>query len=867
MPDTLGVMLLEREDLLASLRDHLRDAGDGEGSMLLVAGEAGAGKTSLVRAFVDRLDEKVLVIQGACDPLTTPRPLSPLYDFAADPGSGLDELDFDDGNSFHIFEAVLDRMRNTIRPIVMIIEDIHWADDGTLDFLRFIGRRIADTKTLVICTYRDDEVGPDHPLRPVLGQLMPLGTTHRLLVPPLTLDAVRTLSADHDIDPETLLRLTQGNAFYVTEVLAAGHVLPQSVQEAVLARVARLADSPRRVVEAVSIAPRSLDVMHATALVGGTVEHVDAALAAGVLMGDGRTLRFRHELARSSVEDSLPPARRLSLHLKMLALLDEDQGADLARLAHHAIKAGDSERIVEYAPPAARDASRRGAHREAIAFLEAAIDELDRSDEHSAQGARLRVELADEYRTIDQTRKAVRPTEEAVAYFRDVGDVGGEGLALVTLSRLHWRLNEEKLGMEALNGALELSYDDSQRQVLAEAYAQLAYLRMLARHGHAAWEALEMARRSARDVLSRGLSWDMDMLDACLHIVVGDARRGLDGLVESHRTAGEMKDPGRIAVALSMLGSGGGEARLYEDASRALAESVRHGLAHDEDYSVAYSRSWQARIAHEQGRWDDAVKHAEDVARTSTHTEGIAHLTAMSALGRIRVRRGDPGGASLLEELATNGQHHELQHVWNAICGRAEFHWLRDRPDAGLDLLRPAYERALETDSEWARGEIGYWMWKVGAIEGPPAGAAEPFALQMAGMWREATAAWREIGCPYEVALSLSEGDEESQKEALEIFDSLGARPMSSRVRDSLRGLGVESIPRGPVQSTRENPVGLTNRQVEVLQLMSDGLSNADIADRLFISKKTVEHHVSAVYSKLGVDSRTKAAAIFRNQK
>lgn len=239
--------------------------------------------------------------------------------------------------------------------------------------------------------------------------------------------------------------------------------------------------------------------------------------------------------------------------------------------------------------------------------------------------------------------------------------------------------------------------------------------------------------------------------------------------------------------------------------------------------------------------------------------------TALGALARVRVRRGDPGGSELLAEVLKTESLHELQHVWSPISGLAEHHWLGGRLEEMEPVLAGGYRRALDTDSGWARGELGYWMWKAGAIDSPPDGAAEPFALQMSGKWGEAADLWREIGNPYEVGLSLSEGDVEAMKEALEIFDTLGARPMADRVRRRLREMGAESIPRGPSRATRENPAGLTNRQVEVLELISGGLSNAEIADRLFISKKTVEHHVSAVYSKLGVDSRTKAAAAFRD--
>jgi DNA-binding CsgD family transcriptional regulator len=184
---------------------------------------------------------------------------------------------------------------------------------------------------------------------------------------------------------------------------------------------------------------------------------------------------------------------------------------------------------------------------------------------------------------------------------------------------------------------------------------------------------------------------------------------------------------------------------------------------------------------------------------------------------------------------------------------------LKGRGEESLDVLAPAYEQALDTDSEWAQGEIGFWMWKVGAIDGPAEDAARPFSLQMSGDWRSAAAAWREIGCPYEVALALADGDEEAMLEAVAAFETLGAKPAADMARSRLRDMGVGKIPRGPTSETRENPMNLTARQLDVLRLMTRGLTNSEIAEALFISKKTVEHHVSAVFTKLGVADRSKA--------
>ncbi|HEX6300769.1 MAG TPA: AAA family ATPase [Acidimicrobiia bacterium] len=850
-------MLLEREGLLESLGERLRDAREGKGSLVLIAGEAGAGKTSLVRAFVETLDEETLVIQGACDPLSTPRPLSPLRDFAADPNSGLSGLAEEDKPAIEIFGEVLDRLRNTIRPILLVVEDIHWADEGTLDFLRFIGRRIDDSKAVMLCTYRDDEVGPDHPMRPVLGQLIPLESTQRVVVPPLSLAAVTTLASDHAFDPRELLRLTDGNAFFVTEILASGEGLPHTVQEAVLSRVAQLDERPRRVVEGVSVAPRSLAIEHAAVIVGGSLEDIDAALAAGVLISDGHGLRFRHELARSAVEESLPPARRLSLHMRMLAILEEEQNPDLARLAHHAVQAGRSDLIVEYAPQAGDEAVRRGSRREAVAFYRAALDHADELG--SDRAAELRVKLGAELRILDEPGAAETELRRAVDHYRRSGQVESLADALGQLQGALWNLRRFDEGWQAMDEAINELRPRGPSEALGTALYRIAHHHMLARHGQLAFTHIEEARQIADEIDSDDVDWLVLMMTGCIHVVLGDADQGIRLLHESVERAKTLDNPNFLAIGLGMLGSGGGEARRYEAAIPALERGVEQGLATDADYSVAYNRSWLARIAFEQGRWDDAVGYAELVDRTTLQREGIAYITAMSALGRVRVRRGDPGGLPLLEEMTELARDHELQHGWNAICGRAEYHWLVGNPEAGSDELAPAYQRALDTDSEWARGEIGFWLWRSGAIETPPDGAAEPFALQMAGDWKGAADSWSEIGCPYETALALADGPENAKLEALAIFDSLGARPMGDRLRKVLRDLGVDAVPRGPTKETLANPGGLTNRQLEVLRLIVGGLDNTQIAKELYVSKKTVEHHVSAIYSKLGVDSRTKA--------
>jgi DNA-binding CsgD family transcriptional regulator len=165
----------------------------------------------------------------------------------------------------------------------------------------------------------------------------------------------------------------------------------------------------------------------------------------------------------------------------------------------------------------------------------------------------------------------------------------------------------------------------------------------------------------------------------------------------------------------------------------------------------------------------------------------------------------------------------------------------------------------------WVQSELAFWLWRTGEIESPPEGLGGPFALQMSGAWREAAQEWERIGCPYQQADALADGDEASMREALEIFSGLGAEPAADQVRARMRAAGVPRIPSRPRASTRAAPAELTRRQVEVLTLVEAGLTNAEVAERLFITEKTAGHHVSAILRKLGARSRGEAAARARN--
>ena len=849
-------MLLERQHLLDELGGRLDAAASGAGSLVLIDGEAGAGKSSLVRAFVDSLGRSADVLEGGCDPLSTPRPLSPLRDMASDPAWGLADLPLVDHDGIEVFQAVLGRLTGSDRPTVMIVEDVHWADMATLDLLTYLGRRIGPVPAVLVVTSRHAELGADHPTRTVLGQLAALDTTVRLAVPPLSLEAVRLLVTDDGVDAGALHRLTGGNAFFVTEVVATGSMLPPTVHEAVLARVAALAPGQRAVVEAVSIAPRSLSIDRAIGVAGGRVGDVDGAVESGVLQVDGSLLQFRHDLARSAVEQSIPPARRHAMHREMIELALAEPTRDHALLAHHAVEARDPQLIAAHAPRAAEDARASGALREARALASTALDQAELLD--GAEAARLRLSLAGDLTRLDEAEEAAVLADRAARDFQALGDETGEARAMVVAGRAYYGLGRLDEAQRRYRAAVDRLEPGGPSDALAEALNTVAHHAMLARRAGPGLEVARRAEQVAAAVGSRSTQLAVRHTRACLELITGDSDAGLDRLA-SVVAESEAVDWQLHGSALVNLGSGAGEVRRYDLALEALGRAERYGIDHDLDESVAYCRSWLARVAFEQGRWDDAVAHAELVERTAGNRAGFALLTARGAIGRVRVRRGDPGGSELLARALADGGEHSLQYLWPLRAGLAEACWLGNDLAGMVSALEEPYAAAVGTDSAWAKGELGYWMWRAGAIDTPPAGAAEPFAHQIAGGWRRAATAWRALGCPYETASALADGDPAARLEALAIADGLGARPLADRLRAELRHAGVDRVPRGPSAATRHHPLGLTSRQAEVLALVAAGDSNGEIAQRLYLSKKTVEHHVSAIYARLGVTTRREA--------
>jgi DNA-binding CsgD family transcriptional regulator len=267
----------------------------------------------------------------------------------------------------------------------------------------------------------------------------------------------------------------------------------------------------------------------------------------------------------------------------------------------------------------------------------------------------------------------------------------------------------------------------------------------------------------------------------------------------------------------------------------------------------------------EQGRWDEAAESAA-TATADPRSSPLPRILGMVVLGVVRTRRGDPHARALLDEaLALAAPSGELQRLAPAATAAAEAAWLAGDPAAVALATGEALALALARDASWVIGELACWRRRAGLEDHALPPVPEPWSLELADRPGDAAAAWTELGCPYEAALALTQaGDEPSLRRAHDTLRELGAPAAAAVVGRRLRARGVRGLPRGPRPSTRRNGAQLTAREVDVLRLLAEGLRNAAIAERLFVSPRTVDYHVSAILRKLGSRTRGEAVAAAR---
>jgi tetratricopeptide (TPR) repeat protein len=726
--------LLERGDQLEALDKRLTQALVGSGGLVLIAGEAGIGKSALVEAFCDPQREDSRILVGRCDPLSTPRPLGPLLDIAQRLGPRLEMLLGSGDRPAIVFAEALEQLR--AEPTIVVFEDVHWADDATLDMLRFLGRRLAETQVLLLCTYRDDELGASHPLRRALGDLWGSPGVQRIKIPPLSEAAVESLVSGTDYETRTLYHLTGGNPFFVTEVLASGGTgIPEKVSDAVLARLGRMSPAGRYAMEVAAICGDPIEPALLSEGFGIDERALAECLRRGLLVESHARLAFRHQITRNAVLDSVPAPIRAQLHRRLVdrARRRGVMPDELASLAEHAERAGMADAVLEFAPAAAKWASRLGAHREAAAQFGRSVQFAQNQDPEII--APLIEGWAYELHLLGRNDEAVNLCERAASVWHGVGNTAREADNIRMCSRSKLRLGDLQTSRELARRAIDMLERLPAGRELAWAYGNQAHIAQVCdEYGDCRdWssKALALGKRLGDEELVVFSLNDKGMADLWL----GDAA-GQHDVLESARLATEYGFIEHVVRAQLNL------AAYYEEVFEPLT-AQGHLTAVVDYFPGAELEDMKRHVLAlraigrvHTGEWAGAI---EDATAAIRHGSGIASTAslALTTLAAIAAHVGRRAEAEKHLEEAMKLAAAATQVHWRIHQIQAEVAWVAgDRSVLAVEAAQALASHAPETP-QIVMELSHYWAWRADPTYRLPGPAVGPYGMQMVGTGEE----------------------------------------------------------------------------------------------------------------------------------
>jgi tetratricopeptide (TPR) repeat protein len=607
-------MLLERESALESLAAFAAEAERGDGRLVLISAEAGGGKSALLEQFADDLPD-ARWLWAASDGLFTPRPLGPLFDLAEQLGGELLQLCAAQAPRDDLFRALL-RQLSDLEPserqlserdelTIVVFEDLHWADEATIDLVRFLGRRLRGSRVLLLATFRNESAGPQDALRIAVGELSSQGSTKRLELDSLSRDAVSQLASGSRLDAAQLFRLTGGNPFFVTEVVSAGmETIPASARDAVLARVARLSPPARAVLESAALVGRRVEPELLAGLAPEFMSVADELAASDLLMEENSSLAFRHELARLAVEQTVPFGRRPGIHAAILRALVGLGSEDDARLAFHAEVAGDGAAVLLYSPRAARAAALVASHRESAVQYERALRFADGASLETR--AELYRDYSREVSLLDRWDDAHIAATRSLELWREAGSPLQEGEVLSRLSGICWRLCRGRESTAHAEEAVSVLEPLGPSVELASAYSGLAGdLMVFGRHR----EALALIGK-VRELAARFEAYDIlsNIMDTEACALFGIGEDWLNLMLESLRLAqshGHSAQAGRAYTNLCELSAVG---RDFAQVERFRAEGLAYCEERDMDVYATCLTGNLVICGEKTGNWDEAIE-------------------------------------------------------------------------------------------------------------------------------------------------------------------------------------------------------------------------------------------------------------------
>ena len=853
--------ILERESYLASLNDCATRAASGRGNVVFLGATAGGGKTTLVEEFTRTVDSRSKVATVSCDSGNMSGPFGTLADLAGAIGYGLESILDESASRDRVFRAVFTSLRDSPQPTIIIGEDAHWTDEATLDLIRYLARRIGATNALIVITYRDNELDSWHPLRRLLGDLVSEPAVTRITLPPLSVSAVAVLTKGTGIDPETLHERTGGNPFYVTELIASGNsAIPDSIRDAVMGRAAPVSAAGRAILDAAAVLAVPFDPDLMTAIIGAPIsDTLDQCLAVGLLRPRGERIAFQHALVRDVFADAMSVPRRRDLSRRILGILEAepDFGADAAQLAHHAEGSRDVQAVLRYATEAAREAAQFGAHREAATQYNRAL----RFGQNLSVDARAELLEAGSLESYHSSNVAVAISDRARAIDlrKSQGDLIRAGDNLRWLSRMCWIAGRNQEAEAFAQAAFEMLEPLPPGPELAMALSNLSQLRVLDSNLPEAihWgnRAIELATSlGSQSILAHALT---NVGTARLVLAEPEGSQLLEQSISIGLEHGLDDDVSRAQINLAWTYLDHFE---LDEAERRVATGIAFASERDLVTMEHYLKVTRARMWLARGMWAEAAQEASAIVDRPS-ANAVATIPALTVLGRVAaVKGGNPDDffERALDMATPTGQ---LMRLGPLRAARAEAAWLAGDTELAVAEASLEYATALRSGERWLAGELALWLHRGGREIPDISALAEPFALEISGRGGDAATIWRERGHPIgEVRALASTGEESALLYALSLADRLGAKPDAARITRGLRVIGVTSIPRGPRPETRSNAAHLTGRELDVLTLLVQEKTNREIAESLFLSPRTVGHHVSAILGKLEISSRNEAA-------